>query len=102
MKLLSYRRQEVSRIGILIGSSILDINEAAKKNMGEAFRDITMDGVSDMISFLSLGEEGLIEARKAIEWVAEQSALKQDIKGLVSLDEVDIEAPIPRPRKNVV
>ena len=28
--------------------------------------DITMDGVSDMISFLGLGEDGLREARKAI------------------------------------
>ena len=64
--------------------------------------DITMDEVSDMISFLGLGEEGLSEARKALEWVIEQIALKQDVKGLVSLDEVDVEAPIPRPRKGIV
>ncbi len=102
MKLLSYRRQGVPSIGSLIGSSVLDLREAARNNVGGAFTDLSMDGVSDMISFLGLGEDGLGEARKAIGWVAERVGSGQGVKGLVCLDEVDVEAPIPRPRKNVV
>ncbi|MCW3990956.1 MAG: fumarylacetoacetate hydrolase family protein [Candidatus Bathyarchaeota archaeon] len=102
MKLLSYRRQGVPGIGALIGSSILDFREAAKNNVGGAFTDIPMDGVSGMISFLGLGEDGLGEARRAVEWVADRVGKGESVKGLVSLDEVEIEAPIPRPRKNVV
>ena len=102
MKLLSYRRQGVSSIGALIGSSVLDLREAVKNNVGGAFTDLPIDGVSDMISFLGLGEEGLNEARTAIEWATERIGMGQDVPGLVSLDEVDIEAPIPRPRKGIV
>lgn len=102
MKLLSYRSQGVSSVGVLIGSSVLDLRAAAKNNIGGAFTDLSIDGISDMISFLALGEEGLSEARIAIEWVAERVDLGQDVKYLVSLDEVEVEAPIPRPRKNVV
>ena len=102
MKLLSYRKRDIFGIGIVIGSRVLDINETVKNNFGGAFMDITMDEVSDMISFLCLGEKGLSEARKAIEWVTEQIALDQDVKGLVDLDKIDVEAPIPRPRKGIV
>ena len=102
MKLLSYRRQGVSSIGALIGSSVLDLREAAKNNVGGGFTGLPIDGVSDMISFLGLGEEGLNEARTAIEWATERVGMGQIVPGLVSLDEVDIAAPIPRPRKNVV
>jgi 2-keto-4-pentenoate hydratase/2-oxohepta-3-ene-1,7-dioic acid hydratase in catechol pathway len=102
MKLLSYRKKEVSSIGALIGYNVLDFKEASKNKLGGAFTDLSIDGVSDMISFLELGEGGLREARKAIEWVAERVDLGQSVKGLVSLDEVDVEAPIPNPRKNVV
>ncbi len=67
MKLLSYRSQGVPSIGALIGSSVLDLREAARSKVGGAFTDLSIDGVSDMISFLGLGEDGLVEARKAIE-----------------------------------
>ena len=50
-----------------------------------------------MISFLGLGEDGLSEARKAIEWVAERVGLGQGVKGLVCLDEGDVDAPIRGP-----
>ncbi len=102
MKLLSYRRQGVPSIGALIGSNILDLREAARNNVGGAFTGFPIDGFSDMISFLGLGEEGHSEARKAIEWVAERIGKGKSVKGLICLDEVEIEAPIPRPRKNVV
>ena len=102
MKLLSYRRQGVPSIGALIGSSVLDLREATRNKLGGAFTDLSMDGVYDMISFLGLGEDGLGEARKAVQWVAERVGMDQGVKGLVSLDEVDVGAPIPRPRKNVV
>jgi 2-keto-4-pentenoate hydratase/2-oxohepta-3-ene-1,7-dioic acid hydratase in catechol pathway len=102
MKLLSYRRQGISNIGALIGSSILDLREAAKNNFGGSFTDVHVDDVSDMISFLNLGKNGLLEARKAIEWGSEQIGFEQDCKSLISLQEVKVEAPIPRPKKNIV
>ena len=61
-----------------------------------------MNGVSDMISFLRLGENGLVEARKAIEYVAKQVGLEPGFKNLISLEEIDVEAPIPYPKKNIV
>lgn len=99
---MSYRRQGVPSIGALIGSSVLDLREAAKNNVGGAFNDLSVEGISDMISFLRLGEAGLGEARRAVEWVNERVGLGQDVTGLLSLDEVEVEAPIPRPRKSVV
>ncbi|MEE8354821.1 MAG: fumarylacetoacetate hydrolase family protein [Candidatus Bathyarchaeia archaeon] len=99
---MSYRRQGVPSIGALIGSSVLDLREAAKNKVGGAFDDQSVGGISDMISFLRLGEAGLGEARRAVEWVNERVGLGQDVPGLLSLDEVEVEAPIPRPRKNVV
>ena len=70
--------------------------------LGGAFTGFPIDGFSDMISFLGLGEEGHSETRKAIEWVAERVDSEQDVKGLINLDEVKVKALIPRPRKNVV
>ncbi len=40
----------------LIGSSVLDLREAAKNKLGGAFTDLSMNEVSDMISFLGLGD----------------------------------------------
>ncbi len=102
MKLLSYRRQGVSSIGVVIGSNVLDLREAAKNHIGGAFTDITMDKISDMISFLSLGEDGIREARKSVEKVIEQVGTVQDFKSLISIEEIHIEAPIPRPKKGIV
>jgi 2-keto-4-pentenoate hydratase/2-oxohepta-3-ene-1,7-dioic acid hydratase in catechol pathway len=102
MKLLSYQRQGVSSIGVIIGSNVLDLREAAKNNVGEAFMDITMDEVSDMISFLNMGEDGLQEFRKAIEGLDEQIESEHVSNSLISLEEVDVEAPIPHPTKGVV
>ena len=102
MKLLSYRRQGVSSIGVVIGSTVLDLREAAKNHVGGAFTGITMDKISDMISFLSLGEDGIREARKSVEKVIEQVGTVQGFKSLISLEEIHIEAPIPRPKKGIV
>ena len=102
MKLLSYRRLGVPSIGALIWSSVLDLREAARNNIGGAFADLSMGVFSDMISFLGLGEDGLGQACRAVEWVAERVDLGHGVSGLVSLDKVNVEAPIPRPRKNVV
>jgi 2-keto-4-pentenoate hydratase/2-oxohepta-3-ene-1,7-dioic acid hydratase in catechol pathway len=102
MKLLSYRRQGVSSIGVVIGYNVLDLREAAKNHIGGAFTDVTMDKISDMISFLSLGEDGIREARKSVEKVIEQVGTVQDFKSLNSLEEIHIEAPIPHPKKGIV
>jgi 2-keto-4-pentenoate hydratase/2-oxohepta-3-ene-1,7-dioic acid hydratase in catechol pathway len=102
MKLLSYRRRGISSIGVLVGSSVLDLREVARNNVGGAFAKLSLDGVSDMVSFLGLGEKGFSEARMAIEWVTERVGSDQSVPGLVGLSDVKVEAPIPRPRKNVV
>jgi 2-keto-4-pentenoate hydratase/2-oxohepta-3-ene-1,7-dioic acid hydratase in catechol pathway len=102
MKLLSYRRQGVSSIGVVIGSNVLDLREAVKNHIGGAFTSITLDKISDMISFLSLGEDGIHEVQKSVEKVIEQVSKVQGLKSLISLEEIHIEAPIPRPKKGIV
>jgi len=97
MKLLSYRRDGVESIGVLAGDRILDLQEASKKHYGGAFEDIPGNGLTDMISFLQLGEYGLGEAQKALDWAAGSGD-----SVLVDLNDVELMAPIPRPRKNVV
>jgi 2-keto-4-pentenoate hydratase/2-oxohepta-3-ene-1,7-dioic acid hydratase in catechol pathway len=102
MKLLSYRRDGDESIGVLVGARVLDLKEASKKHYGGAFTDKSEKSLTDMISFLNLGEYGLGEAQKALDWAAENDDPGSEDRGLVDLNEVELMAPIPRPKKNVV
>jgi 2-keto-4-pentenoate hydratase/2-oxohepta-3-ene-1,7-dioic acid hydratase in catechol pathway len=102
MKLLSYRRDGVESIGVLVGARVLDLKEASTKHYGGAFTDTSGKDLMGMISFLNLGEYGLRGAQKALDWVAETDDAGSGDNVLVGLNDVELMAPIPRPRKNVV
>ncbi len=90
---------------MLVGDAVLDLNSAFDKHLGGAFSDSEGPFCLDMLSFLELGEEGLSEARKAQD---EASRLLEEGENLfrmgvlLKLGNVNLAAPIPRPRKNVV
>ena len=106
MKLLTFRTGDVWSIGALMGEYVIDLNAAFNAHIGGAFGGVKADFCFDMLSFLDTGALGMTEARKVL---MEAGKLKgDDVRALFKegvlnrLDEVRVEAPIPRPRKNAV
>jgi 2-keto-4-pentenoate hydratase/2-oxohepta-3-ene-1,7-dioic acid hydratase in catechol pathway len=107
MKLLTFATEKVHSIGVLLGKEILDLNEAFNSNLGGSFGDCEGPFTLDMLSFLDLEAAGLKEAKKALKeagkLIEEGEAEPMREKGLLyNLQDVKLDAPIPRPRKNVV
>lgn len=99
MKLLTYKTGMDIRLGALVKGSVLDLNAA--------FKGSSIKTDLDILSLIQLGEKGLKGAREAVDKVArlidegEDGALRT--KGtLHGIDDVEIKAPILRPRKNIV
>lgn len=101
MKLITYRKDGKTGIGALIRERILDLNDAFRDHLGGAFEGSYQNLTLDMLTFLDLGEAGLREAERAIR---ETRRLLDEGSGvnLLELSEVELQAPIPRPRKNIV
>lgn len=106
MKLLTFRARDAQSIGALMGEYVIDLNAAFNEHIGGALSSVKEDFCFDMLSFLETGVLGITEARKVL---TEAGKLKvDDIRALCTegvlnrLDEVRVEAPVPRPRKNVV
>ncbi|MEF3273318.1 MAG: fumarylacetoacetate hydrolase family protein [Chloroflexus sp.] len=76
MKLLTYRYQGVERVGALRGDEVIDLSPVA----------------ASMLDLIDGGPERLAEARKLVAEAA----------GGPALSEVELRAPIPRPRKNII
>lgn len=76
MKLLTYRYEEVERVGALRGDEVIDLSPVAVS----------------MLKLIEGGPELLAEARKVVETAA----------GGPALAAVELRAPIPRPRKNII
>ena len=105
MKLLTFRTNQGCGLGILVSEAVLDLNAAFGKHWGGSFDESEGPFRLDMLSFLELGEEGLSEARKAREEASRLLEEGEDLfrEGIMlKLSDVDLAAPIPRPRKNVV
>lgn len=106
MKLLTFKRNGSMGLGCLIGEDILDVNQAFERHIGGAFTGDNPFHL-DMLGLLDLGSRGLEEAGKALRDV---EALRREGEArelyeegvLLKVGEVDIMAPIPRPRKNIV
>ena len=99
MKLLTYKAGTEFRLGALVKGFVLDLN-AALEGSG-------METDLDMLSLLQLGEKGLSGAEETVDKVTqlmdegENGALRA--KGILhGIDDVEIKAPILRPRKNIV
>ncbi|OAN43302.1 5-carboxymethyl-2-hydroxymuconate isomerase [Chloroflexus islandicus] len=76
MKLLTYRYEGVERVGALRGDEVIDLSPVA----------------ASMLELIEGGPELLVEARKVVEAAA----------GGPALAAVELRAPIPRPRKNII
>ena len=103
MKLLSYKINKETRIGILLGDRVLDLNSAFDYHVGGAGEDSIQRFDLDMLSFLEMGEKGITEAKKAVV-VAKNIESDYYSGGRIfyPLDCLTILSPIPRPRKNIV
>ncbi len=106
MKLMTFKIGRVHGIGALLGAEILDLNEAFNRNLGGSFSGSEGPFALDMLSFLDLEARSLEEAEKALG-EAERLIREGEIKSLReagvlhSLGEAELDAPIPRPRKNI-
>lgn len=105
MKLLTFRARQGRGIGALLGEAVLDLNAAFERHLGGTFDDMERPFRLDMLSLLELGEEGLREARKALDGAKRLLEEGDDLyQGgvLRKLTDLELAAPIPRPRKNIV
>lgn len=107
MRLLTFRTPRGHGLGALLDEVVLDLNAAFGMHLGEAFAGADGPFSFDMLSLLDLEEDGLREARKAVEGATrlleegEEKALREE-GALHELCDLEIAAPIPRPRKNIV
>ena len=90
MKLLTYKTGKGLRLGALVGGHVLDLNAALEGSK--------VKGDLNMLSFLKSGEEGMRLAREAVD----KATKLVDEGALHAVGDVEIKAPIPRPRKNIV
>jgi len=81
MKLITFYRNELRRLGVIVDDRILDLNEA-------------LDNEWTMLDLLDQGDNGLAMVSEAMDMTNELD--------LLSLDEHRLSAPIPRTRKNIV
>jgi len=107
MKLLTFRTRQGYSLGVLVGVAVLDLNAAFERHLGGAFENTEGPFLLDMLSLLELGEDGLREARKAekeagrlLEEGEEGGLYREDV--LCKLSDLELAAPVPRPRKNIV
>jgi 2-keto-4-pentenoate hydratase/2-oxohepta-3-ene-1,7-dioic acid hydratase in catechol pathway len=105
MRLVTYRL-DGQWIGALLGDVILNLNRAFEEHLGGVFEGFDGPFDYDMLSLLDL-EEGLREAERAVEeakrLLVEGEARELFERGMLhKAEEVELDAPIPRPRKNIV
>ena len=87
MKLVTYHKEEGYGIGAVIEDYLLDLKEST--------------GASCMLSLLDMGDEGLKNAREALE-KAEKKIKSGNTNGLIKTSGLKLAAPIPKTRKNIV
>lgn len=106
MKLLTFRKNNVHSIGIMLGEDVLDLNSAFNSDLDGSFIDRKERINLDMLSLLDLGAKGLSKAKDVLGTVGrleedEKTTLREG--GILNgLKDVKLEASIPRPRKNIV
>jgi 2-keto-4-pentenoate hydratase/2-oxohepta-3-ene-1,7-dioic acid hydratase in catechol pathway len=87
MKLVTYHKKEGYGLGAVVDQYIVELKEAT--------------GACCMLKLLNMGEEGMKNARKTAE-EAEKKIKNGDTVGLIKLADVNLAAPIPRTKKNIV
>ncbi|MGD2200145.1 MAG: fumarylacetoacetate hydrolase family protein [Candidatus Bathyarchaeota archaeon] len=102
MKLLSFKKGDISGVGVLVDDKVLDIGEALSTGYGGFFSDPPIPDLKDMRSLLSLGEYGMREMNEVMEHARDEVQGGGAPEVLLSRDEVELMAPISRPSKNLV
>jgi 2-keto-4-pentenoate hydratase/2-oxohepta-3-ene-1,7-dioic acid hydratase in catechol pathway len=107
MKLLTFRTQGTRKLGCVLGENVLDLNAAFNIHLGDSFGDVEGPFCFDMLSFLELGENGLKQAEKALAQTMrlvdeEKAGFLLDNSILNKLRNIHLDAPIHRPKKNIV
>jgi 2-keto-4-pentenoate hydratase/2-oxohepta-3-ene-1,7-dioic acid hydratase in catechol pathway len=108
MKLVSYRFQGQTRIGVQSDETIIDLLSASQEvSRSQGLQFSTLKYVSDMISLLEAGDSAFSEVRDLVQKVLGFVAAGDDLfirkaGATLSIDEVRLMSPILRPRKNIV
>ena len=103
MKLVTFTREGVSHVGALVDNEVIDLNLAYQglvesegklrsRQIAEAFVPADMNG------FLQGGKESLELAKRAIQYALENREDKGR-KLVFSVNDVQVEAPVPNPGK---
>ncbi len=105
MKLITFSREGVSRVGAVEGNNVIDLNLAYQsllESEGQLrYRQIAEAYVpSDMNGLLQGGKESLAKAEEAIQFALKNKEDKGR-KLVLSTDEVKVEAPVPNPGKMI-
>ncbi|HLW03524.1 MAG TPA: fumarylacetoacetate hydrolase family protein [Ktedonobacterales bacterium] len=88
MRLATYRADDGPRLGVIVGEQILDVSAL-----------VGLRQVTDMLSLIDLGAEGLARLRQDLE--VENGPILQRQNAAHNLADVHLLAPIQRPRKNI-
>jgi len=96
MRLLSFKKDGETRVGVLVKDQVLDVSLVYKENLAGAFENYDKRTSLDMLSLLEMGKKGINEISKALEYLEESDT------PVYHQEEVEFLAPIPRPRKNIV
>ena len=93
MRLLTYERDGIPRLGLLLDGRVVDAAEASSSLGGETVPN-------DILAFIEQGEAALECARRVVESLsADREALTRASRPLA---ETRLLAPVPRPRRNLV
>jgi acylpyruvate hydrolase len=104
LKLVTFRHEGNLRIGSAVGEKVIDLNYACQvwlQSLGKLrYRQIAEAYVpAEMIGFLQGGEESLEMAAKAADYVLKEYDSSSGWKIVHNLEDIRLEAPIPKPGK---
>lgn len=96
MKLLSFKANDETRLGLIVNDNIVDVDKGYHHLFGAHIP-------SDMICFLEEGEAAMTKARR-LEDASQKSwrTLCSASDVIFNVGDVEVLAPIPRTRKNIV
>lgn len=89
MKFVTFLHNDKRRAGVVEGQIVIDVQQAERQKMG----DVTLS--DDLLNWIE--EDSLDRVKEIVDWARNRN----EGEFLMPLDEVELAAPIPRPRKNI-
>ncbi|ULT57599.1 fumarylacetoacetate hydrolase family protein [Neobacillus drentensis] len=105
MKLITFAREGVSRVGVVEGNNVIDLN-LAYQSLLESEGQLRYQQIAeayvpaDMNGLLQGGKDSLGKAEEAVQYALKNKEDKGR-KLVLSIDEVKVEAPVPNPGKMI-